>query len=537
MSFKYKFPFLIILLLGFFINLQAQTRLKISVNVGGKTERVSFFIQRGNIFVSSKELGEVLTGNFYYNEEAGKLEIKYTNYNLKITANNRFVVLTSRSTNQQQIFQAPVSGIKRENDIFIPLESYVKYLSLAGESEVIFDNGRKHLMVTDKKLLVQDVFEKPAPINLDPSNYSNSVAENKNSAFDVYGLSIEEKSNGTLIRVKSNKKIIRYSSSINEGQLYLFLSGVSVDPVVEKESKPVGFVRSVQRKQIAGNIQIQFKLRGDYKDSEAFQDPDGNDILITIRNSSTDLGERDLITEINRWRLSSVVIDAGHGGKDPGAIGITGLYEKKVNLGIALKLGKLIEENLDSVEVIYTRKDDSFVELFKRGKIANENNGKLFISIHCNSLGKKRPDISGFEVYLLRPGRTEEAIAIAEFENSVIHYEEDPAKYKELTDENFILVSMAHSSYMRYSEKFSDVLNEKWKTNVGIKSRGIKQAGFYVLVGASMPGVLIESGYLSNRSDEKYLKSEKGQSEIANAIFNAIKEYKIYYDSSFETEG
>ena len=138
---------------------------------------------------------------------------------------------------------------------------------------------------------------------------------------------------------------------------------------------------------------------------------------------------------------------------------------------------------------------------------------------------------------MLRPGRTEEAIAIAEFENSVIEYEEDPTKYKELTDENFILVSMAHSSYMRYSEKFSDVLNQRWKLDVGIKSRGIKQAGFYVLVGASMPGVLIESGYLSNRSDEKYLKSKRGQKEIAEAIFNAIKDYKIYYDSSFETEG
>jgi N-acetylmuramoyl-L-alanine amidase len=536
MSFKYKSPFLFVLILGFLINLQAQSRLKISVNVGGQTERVSFFIKRGNVFVSSKELGQALSGNIYYNDNAGKLEIKYTNYTLKITSNNRFVVLTSRSTNQKQIFQAPVSGIKRDDDIFIPIESYVEYLSLAGESEVIFDNGRKHLTVTDNKLMVHDVFEKPAPINLDPSNYSKSVAENTNSAFDIYGLDIEEKSNGTLIRVKSSKRIIRFSSSIKEGTLYLFLSGVSVDPIIEKESKPVGFIRSVQRKQIAGNIQIQFKLRGDYEDSESFQDPDGNDILITIRNS-VEAVSRDLLTEINKWKLDAVVIDAGHGGKDPGAIGITGLQEKTVNLGIALKLGQLIENNLDSVKVIYTRKSDTFVELFKRGKIANENNGKLFISIHCNSLGKKRPNVEGFEVYLLRPGRTEEAIAIAEFENSVIEYEEDPTKYKELTDENFILVSMAHSSYMRYSEKFSDLLNERWKLDVGIKSRGIKQAGFYVLVGASMPGVLIESGYLSNRSDEKYLKSKEGQMEIAEAIFKAIKEYKVYYDSSFETEG
>jgi N-acetylmuramoyl-L-alanine amidase len=536
MHFSNRFFIALILIAAIFTNLQAQSRLKISVNIGGKTERVSFFIKRGNVFVSSRELGKVLTNNIYYNNTASKLEIKFSNRTLKITSNNRFVVLTNRGSGIKQIFQAPVSGIKRDDDIYIPIESYVEYLSLASEQEVIFDNGRKHLMVTDNKIKVQDVFEKPAPINLDPSNYSKATAENKNSAFDIYGLDVEEKSNGTLIRVKSNKRIIRYSSSINEGILYLFLSGVSVDPIVEKESKPVGFVRNVKRKQIAGNIQLQFKLRGDYKDSEAFQDPDGNDILITIR-SNVETNSRDLLTEINKWKLDVVVIDAGHGGRDPGAIGITGVREKDINLGIALKLGKLIEENLDSVKVVYTRKTDKFVELFKRGKIANENNGKLFVSIHCNSLGRKRPDINGFEVYLLRPGRTEEAIAIAEFENSVIEYEEDPTKYKELTDENFILVSMAHSSYMRYSEKFSDVLNQRWKLDVGIKSRGIKQAGFYVLVGASMPGVLIESGYLSNRSDEKYLKSQRGQKEIADAIFNAIKDYKIYYDSSFETEG
>ena len=536
MQFGYRFYFTALLIFALSSLLSAQSRLKISVNVGGKTERVSYFVKRGNVFVSSRELGGVLTGNIYYNDTARKLEIKFPDNTLKITSNNRFVVLTSRSSGVKQIFQAPVSGIQRNDDVFIPIESYVKYLSIAGENEVVFDNGRKHLVVTDTRINVQDVFKDPAPTNLDPSNYSKSTAENTNSAYDVYGLDIEEKSNGTLIRVKSNKRVIRYSSSINEGMLYLFLSGVSVDPIVENEFKPVGFVRNVKRKQVAGNIQIQFKLRGDYKDSEAFQDPDGNDILITIRNN-VETHSRDLLTEINKWKLDAVVIDAGHGGKDPGAIGITGVREKDINLGIALKLGKLIEENMDSVNVIYTRKTDEFVELYKRGKIANENNGKLFISIHCNSLGRKRPDINGFEVFLLRPGRTEEAIAIAEFENSVIEYEEDPTKYKELTDENFILVSMAHSSYMRYSEKFSDLLNQRWKYEVGIESRGIKQAGFYVLVGASMPGVLIESGYISNRSDEKYLISERGQREIAAAIFNAIKDYKIYYDSTFETEG
>jgi N-acetylmuramoyl-L-alanine amidase len=232
----------------------------------------------------------------------------------------------------------------------------------------------------------------------------------------------------------------------------------------------------------------------------------------------------------SKWNFDCVVIDAGHGGKDPGTIGVLGTREKDINLAVALKLGKLIESSLEGVRVVYTRKTDEFIELYKRGKIANEAGGKLFISIHCNSTESKDNGYRGFEVYLLRPGRTKEAIRIAEFENSVIKYEENPNRYEKLTDENFILVSMAHSQYMRFSESFSDFLNQNWKRDVEIPTLGIKQAGFYVLVGASMPSVLIENGFLSNRKDEAYLKSTAGQNAVAEAIFNSVKTYKEFYE-------
>jgi N-acetylmuramoyl-L-alanine amidase len=515
----------------------AQRRTNISISIGNEFKEASYITKRGNIFVSARELGGVLTNNYFYNNNSAKLEIKFQNYNLKLTARSQYAVLTSRKTKEQQIFQTPVSTILIKDDIFIPLTYYTDLLSFASEAELVFDKDRKSLAATGATIDASDVFVSPPAVNLDPENYSKSLVENKNSDFDIYGLKVEEKSNGTMIRVKSNRKVIRYSSSIRDGILYLFLSGVSVDPDVVNNTKPVGLVRRVKKKEIANNIQLEFSLRDGYAESEAFEDPDGNDILLTIHSRRLTSFDRDLIAEVDKWQLDVVVIDAGHGGKDPGAIGVTGVKEKEINLSIALKLGELIEKNMDSVKVVYTRKTDKFLELYKRGKIANENNGKLFISIHCNSLGRRRRDVSGFEVYLLRPGRTEEAIAIAEFENSVIEYEEDPTKYKALTDENFILVSMAHSSYMRYSEKFSDILNENWKREVDLPSRGIKQAGFYVLVGASMPGVLIESGYLSNRGDEKYLKSRGGQEEIARAIYKAIREYKNFYDRSFEIGG
>ena len=226
----------------------------------------------------------------------------------------------------------------------------------------------------------------------------------------------------------------------------------------------------------------------------------------------------------------------GHGGKDAGAIGVNGVKEKDINLAIALKLGKLIEENMKDVKVVYTRKTDKFIDLYKRGKIANENNGKLFISIHCNSTPKKPSDANGFEVYLLRPGRTKEAISIAEFENSVIQYEENPNRYEKLTDENFILVSMAHSSYMKYSERFAEYLHKEFVKHPSLSSRGVKQAGFYVLVGASMPSVLIESGFLSNTNDAKYLNTSSGQQKFAEYVFSGIKKYRESYELEMQDE-
>jgi N-acetylmuramoyl-L-alanine amidase len=272
----------------------------------------------------------------------------------------------------------------------------------------------------------------------------------------------------------------------------------------------------------------------EYTTNEVINVEKSNDILITIHNKL--FVKNDKSKKKGKWEFDVIVIDAGHGGKDAGAIGVNGVKEKDVNLGIALELGKLIKNQMKDVKVVFTRKDDTFIDLYKRGKIANEQNGKLFISIHCNSTPKKPTDANGFEVYLLRPGRTKEAIAIAEFENSVIQYEENPQRYQKLTDENFILVSMAQSAYMRYSEKFAELLHNEFVKHPKIQSRGVKQAGFYVLVGASMPNVLIESGFLSNPDDAKYLSTKEGQKEFARYVFEAIKKYREHYENEMKAD-
>jgi N-acetylmuramoyl-L-alanine amidase len=331
----------------------------------------------------------------------------------------------------------------------------------------------------------------------------------------------------------SKTRIPSYYSSFKDGVLKIIFRKVNADEEKTNLDNLGSLIKKIESENIGPDTEFRFTLGDEYSTNEVINAPGSNDILITIHNKIFTKSEE---TEkyIEKWDFDVIVIDAGHGGKDPGAVGVNKLKEKDINLKVALKLGKLIEKEMPDVKVIYTRKSDKFIDLYKRGKIANENEGSLFISIHCNSNKKKTPN--GIEVYLLRPGRTQEAIDIAERENSVIEFEEEPERYKALTDENFILVSMAHSSYMKYSEKFADFLNKEFTANLSLKSRGVKQAGFYVLVGASMPSVLIESGFISNKEDSDFLKNNSGQQQLAVSIFGAIKTYRKYYEKEMEAE-
>ncbi|MCX7797194.1 MAG: N-acetylmuramoyl-L-alanine amidase [Melioribacter sp.] len=501
-----------------FSSLYSQRQLKTSVKIGEKDYSISCINKNGVVFISAKELASILSLNCYFNSETKKIEIKFSNYSVKLTAESNFIVLLRKEDNYQKVYQIPLTPLLIQDDIFFPIAFTVGYLSIAYGSNMIYNQESNSLVITDESTL----------------KTIKTKVEN-NFKYDLYQIYVEEKINGTLVRFKTSRKITLPRYSIINNILYVFFANATVNPEVTKGLLPLGLIRDYSLSIISEkNFQFEFFLAEEHSSIEIFQDSNTSDIILTIHNKVLSSRAKKINDVKDKWIFDAVVIDAGHGGEDPGAIGVTGVKEKDINLGIALKLGKLIEENLPTVRVIYTRKTDTFVELYKRGKIANENGGKLFISIHCNSTPQKNTNSRGFEVYLLRPGRTKEAIAIAEFENSVIKYEDNPERYQQLTDENFILVTMAHSQFMRYSEKFSDILNQEWEKMVEIPSNGIKQAGFYVLVGASMPSVLIETGYLSNKRDEEYLRSSKGQLEIAKAIFNAIKKFKEFYDKEVE---
>lgn len=228
----------------------------------------------------------------------------------------------------------------------------------------------------------------------------------------------------------------------------------------------------------------------------------------------------------------TVVIDAGHGGHDPGTRGKK-VKEKDIALKIAMKLGTYIEKGLLDVKVIYTRKNDRYLALDERADIANKNKADLFICIHANAIVSTKA--YGTETYVMGLSKENGNFEIAKRENSVIlldeNHEERYEGFDPSSPESYILFSLTQSAYQENSLKFAQKVEEQFKNKVGRTSRGVKQAGFMVLWLTTMPSVLIETGFLSYPKEEDFLMSDKGQDLIASGIFRALKEYKLQLES------
>ena len=342
--------------------------------------------------------------------------------------------------------------------------------------------------------------------------------------YNVKSLDIEEKSNGTIIRINTQESFSDsdISSFINKhGWFYLTIVGGIVDTSTLNKSITRGIIRKIESDQINETAQIALKLKKGVISHEWYQSHDPNEIVITLRTSLAENVKR-IKDAKERWRLDTIVLDAGHGGKDPGAIGKYGTKEKDVALDITMRTGRLLEKS--GIKVVYTRDEDVFIPLLDRTRIANDANGKLFVSVHANA--NKNRKIQCFETYLLRPGKSEDAIEVASRENSVIKFEDIPDQYENLAGENLIMATMAQSTFMKESENLASIIQLELDKKLSTPNRGVKQAGFYVLIGASMPNALVEVGFLSNPSEEKMLKQVRHKQKIAEAIFYAIKSFK-----------
>jgi N-acetylmuramoyl-L-alanine amidase len=461
--------------------------------------------------------------NYKNDRVNGIFELYFKRNTLKLASNSPFVLIKNNINNKVKVSNLPVNIFFKNNEYYVPPLFFIPLLNAA--SDLNFTYNYDKLRITSPIPFIKTITSK--------------------GEYDISGFRSLRKANGYTLRIPSKKKVkMEHSYDRKENAISLKISNIKIDEKKLKSQRGTGIVKKIEVNKYPSNYEIVFTLDEKIESYDAFQSEKTKDIYITIfqkfsidslfqserrKKQIETLAEND--KNRKKWKLNVVVIDPGHGGKDPGCIGISKKYEKNINLPIALKLGKLLETKL-KVKVFYTRTTDVLPPLYRRGQFANEKKGNLFISIHCNSTENGHKP-NGFETYILSPANTDRAIAVAARENSVIKYEDDyKNRYKNLSDESFILTALAQNAFVRFSETFAKIICDKVSDKTQLKNNGVNQAGFYVLVGASMPSVLVECGYLSNKKDEAFLSSDKGQQKIAECIFEAIKEFQHTYEKA-----
>jgi N-acetylmuramoyl-L-alanine amidase len=520
-----KIAIIIILLVGSF-SISFSEDVTVLFKKNPQTTYTAKLIEKNNFnYISIQDFAQLLTIKSSINNTGKRVDLTLIQGNLRFEVESPFILIKTKATNSYKVEQTHLITFEQDEEIFVPIDILLKCYNNLTNLNLQFNSTELTLSI---------------PVEINPPT--------SNTKVDPSALSISKKANGYTIKIplKTNYKIThKYLKNENKvvikfptGNLNLkYTEQTEGDELIEK----ITFVNHPSSSEL--NLYLTQTLEGtDVYYSEAakalnillFKNFNVDSLFKSERESkSSGNNDNNLDTQRKKWEINNIIIDPGHGGRDPGCIGITKKYEKDIVLKIGLKIGKLIEKKT-KIKVHYTRKTDTLIHVDKRGQIANDKKGNLFISLHCNSVESRYPKANGFSAYILRPGRTDEAITVAERENSVIKYEPGyQERYKHLSEENFILTTIAQSAFVKFSETFAEKLClSVQKNKLPLKNNGVLQAGFYVLVGASMPSVLVECGYLTNKEDEAFLNSDSGQNKLAEAIFDAILAYQQEYEKS-----
>jgi N-acetylmuramoyl-L-alanine amidase len=451
----------------------------------------------GVIYCSLRALAEGLGAEAFWQAPAHRLVLRLGGQQLEAVAETPLVTLGDRALN------LPTAPLWRGADVWIPIEPFTAILERMISGRMIWDPAQRTLAVES------------SPIN-------------------VSGMRIEPRANGTLVILETTRRFDRIETMETAPHwLHLSILGARANQVVLGATEPRGDVRAIEIYQYEDSAQISFLLSSSVLRHELKQrEAPGGIVLSLWRDEAREADTTSVAPDVDRWIIDTVIIDAGHGGRDPGTVGRAGLAEKDVVLDVARRLRNLLESRL-GVAVVMTRDSDEFVRLRDRSQIAVRNGGKLFISIHANAARSRRA--SGAETYFLSEAKTEAAKAVAARENAVLEFEEPLAKVGALDAEDFllrdvraILTDMASDQHLKESQELARLVQGEFRATTSLADRGVKQAGFYVMLGtvASMPSVLVEVGFLSNRFEEKQLRSRDFRQGIAEALLRAVAAFK-----------
>ena len=473
----------------------------LQIVVQGRQSKVPYEIKFGQVFISLVDFAQSGNYGFFTNEEKRKTVLYVGRDKIKFTADNSFIILNER------ILQTLVEPFWQDSEIWVPASTLAEIIS----------SNTAHAMQFNPETKVFN-------IGLKDVNISN--------------IQIDTKSNGTLIHIFSSKKFTQKDVNLKlvNNWFYVEVSGARLDTSAVNQRELSGLISEIKAVQFEQSASIAFRLRKKVVSRDLIMQPENSDLLITLRTeeplTEQESEKKKLDDQKKDWRIHTIVIDPGHGGKDPGAVGYGKLYEKSIVLPVALKLGKEIKKRLPGTKIVYTRDTDVFIPLWKRTKIANEKNGKLFISLHCNSSTNKK--VRGFETYFLSADKDSKARDVVLKENESISFEssKDQKRYEGV---NFVLATMAQNAFIKYSQYLASTVQKSLLnklSSLDMKGRGVKQGPFWVMVGATMPNILVEMGYISNKYEAKLLQRNTTQTKLATAICDGLVKYKNDFESA-----
>lgn len=474
-----------------------------NMHKNGAEKQLRYVVIENHIYLPLEEFAEINDYGIFTNNARKKSVLYVGREKAKFTAQNSFVILN------EQIYQYLYEPQWIEGHLWAPAVIIADLFNKYTAHKMEFD--------ADKKLFL---------IGKTDVNIAN--------------VKISTKDNGTLIHVLSEKQFGEKDISLKvaNGWLHVDVYGGKADAEVINRQSGAGVISEIEAIQFDQLVSLAFKLKGKIISRELLLKPNESDFYVSLRvddkidNDDDKEAREDLENQKREWLIDTIVIDPGHGGKDSGAPGYGNLREKDIVLPVSLKLGEILNQKLPDVKIVYTRKTDIFIPLWKRTKIANENNGKLFISLHCNAVDDRRA--RGFETYFLSADKDTKARDVVLQENASIRFEgkEDRKRYEGI---NFVLATMAQNAFIKQSQYLASVVQKSMARvmkPMGMADRGVKQGPFWVMVGATMPNILVEMGFISNKYESRLLKRKSNQTRVAEAIADGIIKYKNDIESA-----
>ncbi|MDO5575457.1 MAG: N-acetylmuramoyl-L-alanine amidase [Fibrobacter sp.] len=480
-----------IIVLFFVLSVSSQVSLKVS---SGKSFPITSVQKNSVTFVSITDICEKIGYRWNWDRNVQQLTCKKNRTRLDFFQDNRFFL------RNDSLCQLPTAVMRHGGTSLLPVNLVLE----------LFNEKNNELKW----------------------NSSTQTIEYNESKYSIRSASCEKKENGVLLTVKLADSLSFDYTYVYPNLIFNFVNA-TVDTQYVKDNKRVGAVKTISSIQYKNSAQISIILASEIEEPVFDYVQDTRTLMVAIRP----LKAKALVAapKVSKRKMV-IVIDPGHGGKDPGAIGVDGIKEKDVVFGISKQLAELLKKRED-ITVHLTRTTDIFIPLRDRTKFANDKKADLFVSVHANAISgnsKKKESTKGYKFYFLSQAKNEEDKLAAMRENAVIELEEQPQNYGNLQN---VLIDLAGNEYLKESQDICILLDQKFNASVKAIPKlhlGVGQANFWVLNGAFMPSVLVEAGFITNSSEAKLLADKKYQKKIALAIYDAIDSFKKEYETGYE---